>query len=69
MKRKFAVWAAVHATKFLGVFEAESAEDAEQTAMDVNGSVSLCWECGEGMSDPDIDHCIVEELGDDGAPA
>lgn len=69
MKHKFAVWAAVHVTKFLGVFEAESEEDAEQTAMDVNGDVSLCFECGEEMGDPVIDHCIVEELWDDGAPS
>jgi hypothetical protein len=57
---KWSVYGAIYATKFLGTFEAETAEQAEQIAMEQNGGVSICHQCSGEISDPDIDHCIVE---------
>lgn len=66
-KRRWNVYGAVSATKFLGTFEAETAEEAEEMAMEANGHVSVCHHCADEVSDPEIHKCTVEE--DAPAPA
>ena len=60
---KWAVYGKVRATKFLGVFEAETAEQAEELAMEANGFVSVCHQCADEVSDPEVEGCIVEPEG------
>lgn len=57
---KWDVYGKVSATKYLGQFEAETAEDAEQMAMEANGHVAVCHQCANEVSDPEIHECIVE---------
>lgn len=60
--KKWSVWGKVSATKYLGKFEAETADEAEMMALDKNGSVSVCHQCCEEVTDPEIYECIVEEV-------
>lgn len=59
--KKWSVWGKVYATKFLGTFEAATADEAEQKAMEENGQVAVCNQCASEVSDPEIDSCEVEE--------
>ena len=58
---KYDVYATVRGLKFLGTFEASSPEEAEQKAMEANGSVNLCHQCAAECEDPEIDEVRVEE--------
>lgn len=40
---------------FLGQFEAETAEEAIQMALNEAASVTLCHHCAQKISDPEID--------------
>ncbi len=52
---KFSVYAMFTASKHLGEFEAETAEEAEDiAAQEGDDSVSLCWECSR---EADIGDC------------
>ena len=57
---KWDVYGKVSATKYLGQYEAETAERAEEMAMEANGHVSVCHQCANEVSDPEIHECIVE---------
>lgn len=59
--KKWNVYGKVQATKFLGTFEAETAEQAEEMALEKNGHVSVCHQCCREVEDPEIQECIVEE--------
>lgn len=62
---KYYVYGAVSASKFIGEFEANSAEEAEQMAWD-SGEVyaSVCHQCSDDVSDPEITEIYVEEVGE-----
>jgi len=64
---KYHVYGKVVATKYLGAFEADNAEAAEELAMAENGGVSVCHQCAREVGDPEIESCIAE-LDDTHAP-
>ena len=64
-KRKFRVYGTVVGSKYLGIFEAESKEEAEEKALDTS-SVSLCHQCSEECEDPEISKTHAEEIKDGG---
>jgi len=65
---KFAVYGKVVGTKFLGYFVAETAETAEEAAdlaMESDESfVSICHQCADQISDPEIASVEAEEVPD-----
>lgn len=59
---KFSVYGVVKATKYIGEFEAETKELAEQMAWDSDESyVSVCWHCAKEIDEPEIEEMIVGE--------
>jgi hypothetical protein len=58
---RFKVYGCVTATKYLGEFEAVTAQEAESLAMEKNGGVRLCHACTKEAEDATIETCIVEE--------
>ncbi|MGO3930842.1 hypothetical protein [Rhodopseudomonas pseudopalustris] len=58
--KKWHVYGSVVATKYLGAFEAETAEEAERAAMATNGQVSVCHHCSGEVENPQIESCAVE---------
>ena len=64
-KKRWRVYGIVTGSKYLGEFEAETAEQAEQMAMDESGFVSLCHQCAEECEDPEIHACESFEVTDD----
>lgn len=58
---KYAAYAKVSGTKFLGYFEAGSEEEAVKKAGQVNGvHISLCDECQHQCEDPEVVEISVE---------
>lgn len=52
----FDVYASVVGSKYLGKFEARSEEEAVQKALkSAAASISLCHQCADEVSDPEID--------------
>ena len=60
--KKWKVFGVVTGTKYLGEFEAATAEEAEQMAINDNGHVSLCHQCADECEDPEIHTCDVTEV-------
>lgn len=59
---KFRVYGIVKATKYIGEFEADTKEDAERMAWNSGEAyVSLCHQCSDEASDPEVDELIVED--------
>lgn len=59
---KYRVYGRVVATKYIGEFEANSKEEAEQMAWNADKSdVSVCYHCSKEVSEPEIHKMIVEE--------
>lgn len=64
--KRYMVTASVVGSKFIGYFEAESADAAiEQAGKSGRCGVSLCHECSSEISDPEIDELFAEEVGND----
>lgn len=61
---KWHVNAAIHAGKYVGEVEADSAEEAFEKARDLDAGVSPCWSCARQLNDPEVAYLIVEN--DDG---
>lgn len=61
---KYDVYGEVQGTKYLGEYEAESPEEAEEMAMEAEGSVRLCHQCHNECEDAEIVDCKVEEVED-----
>lgn len=61
-KKRWRVYGIVTGSKYLGEFEAETAEEAEQMAVNENGYVSLCHQCADECEDPEIHNCEVVEV-------
>jgi hypothetical protein len=59
--KKWRVYATVVGSKCLGEYEAETAAEAEEMALDKEGYVSLCHQCSREIDDPQIDEIEVEE--------
>lgn len=62
---KWHVHGTIVGTKYLGIFEADTKEEAEDMAMESEASgVSLCHECSTECEDPQIDSVEASEAED-----
>jgi hypothetical protein len=61
--KKYAVYAKVVGTKFVGEFEAESKSEAIEQAS-AKAHVSLCHSCAKECEDAGVDDLIAEEIKD-----
>lgn len=60
---KFRVYGKVVATKYIGEFEAETKEQAEEMAWKSEETyISLCHQCTSEAEDPEIHELEVEEV-------
>ncbi|MNR93663.1 hypothetical protein D3C72_247210 [compost metagenome] len=60
---KYRVYGSVKATKYIGVIEANSKEEAEEKAWRMDeAAVSLCHQCSSEAEDPEIDELVIEEV-------
>lgn len=60
---KYRVYAVVTASKYMGKFEAESKEDAEQMAWESDEAyISVCHQCAREVDGAEIDRMEVEEV-------
>ncbi|GAA4827865.1 hypothetical protein GCM10023310_00660 [Paenibacillus vulneris] len=60
---KYRVYGVVRATKYIGEFEAETKEAAEQLAWDSDEAYSsVCYHCSKQVEDPEIERLEVEEI-------
>jgi hypothetical protein len=57
---KWSVYGRVIGSKYLGTYEADSKEEAEDKAMEAKGSVSLCHHCSSECEDPEVDNVIAK---------
>jgi HD-GYP domain-containing protein (c-di-GMP phosphodiesterase class II) len=65
-KRKWSVHAAVHGSKYIGEFEASTAEEAKRLAKK-HADVCLCNKCASEVIDPEVVELfvdLVEEASD-----
>ena len=58
---KYRAWGIVTGSKFLGEFEADSKEQAEEKAFQ-EAYCSLCHQCSRECDDPEIHEVKVEEI-------
>jgi hypothetical protein len=59
---KYRVYGVVTGTKYIGEFEADSKEEAEQMAWDSEkGYISICHQCAREIDEPTITEMVVEE--------
>ena len=62
---KFAVYGKVVGSKFLGVFEAETAEQAEEMALNSDAAyVSICHQCSSQIEEANIEE-VTSEIEED----
>lgn len=63
---KYSVTGVVTGSKHLGVFEAATAEEAIQMAMDDSEltSVNLCHQCSDDCEDPEIHEAVASKIED-----
>lgn len=62
---KYRVHAVIDATKYLGEFEADSKEQAEELAWESdNQNVTLCHRCAYEVEVGDMVRVVVEEIED-----
>jgi len=60
---KYRVYATITGSKYIGEFEANSKEEAEEMAWKSNDyCVSLCHQCSREMEDPEITELELEEV-------
>lgn len=63
---KFRVHAAVTGTKYLGEFEAATAEEAAEKALNSEAaSVCLCHQCNDECEDPQCEEAFAELVEED----
>lgn len=58
----YRVYGKVVGSKYLGEYEAATADEAEDMAMEENGHCGLCHQCADECDDPEITDCTVEEV-------
>lgn len=60
---KFEVYGKVTGSKYLGVFEAHSEEEAIQLALQSTASmVSFCRQCTDNCEDPEINEAVADRI-------
>lgn len=64
--KKYHVFGVVEATKYLGVVEAEDAEQAKELGLELDSCcVSVCHQCSRDVEDPEIHTVMVNEANDE----
>lgn len=67
MSKKLKTWnvyGVVTGSKYLGEYQAETKEEAEDMALrDNGGGVSLCHRCSTHIDDPAVESAEAEEVG------
>lgn len=58
---KFIVTGSVIATTYIGEYEAETKEEAEEMAWNDAG-VSVCHQCARDVEEPEINELYIEEV-------
>lgn len=67
--KRWAVIGVVTGSKYLGTFEAETAEQAIEMALEGDtASCSLCHHCSRECEDPEIERAVASEDDDDARP-
>jgi hypothetical protein len=68
--KKFDVYGVVTGGKYLGVFEAETPEEAAELAMesDEGGHISLCHQCASECEDGIVESATACEVKEDEEP-
>ena len=62
---RYRVWGKVVGTKYLGVFDAASKQEAEDLALESNEAhVALCWKCSGECDDAEIVEASAEEVAE-----
>lgn len=56
----------MHASTYIGEFEAATAQEALKIAQDSGPYVSVCHQCAQDISDPEVVSITVENQKDDG---
>ncbi|XUM19802.1 hypothetical protein ACRAVF_19240 [Bradyrhizobium oligotrophicum S58] len=62
---KFCVYGSIVGTKYLGVFEAATKEEAEEKALHDAEGPSLCHQCSDECEDPEIESVTAELIEDE----
>lgn len=57
---KWSVYATVRGSKYLGDFEGDTPEEAQENALRENGWISLCWQCSSEVEDAEIETTSAE---------
>jgi hypothetical protein len=60
--KRWHVYGKVVATKYLGKYEAETAEEAKEMALNEKGFVDLCHQCVAEAENADIEEAEAEEI-------
>ena len=61
--KKWEVCGVVSGTKYIGTVEAETKEEAEEKAFELDEAfVSLCNQCSRECEDPEIHKVVLEEI-------
>jgi len=60
----FDVVGSVHASKYLGRYEAATEEEAINMALRKQGGVCICHQCNDECSDPEIVSCTAEVVNE-----
>jgi hypothetical protein len=59
---KFHVYGAIVGTKYLGIYEAETKEEAVEKAMADAAGPCLCHECSSEVEDPEIESAMADPV-------
>lgn len=62
---KWNVYGYVQGSKYLGEIEADTKEEAEKKAGEIDTWISLCHQCASEIDDPQITEIEVERAGND----
>ena len=63
VKKKWRVVGSVSASKYLGVFEADTKEEAEEMALNSDAAfMAICNHCSSECEDPAIESASAEEI-------
>lgn len=63
--KKWRVSGTVVGSAYLGEFEAETKEEAEEMALNSDAaSISFCWQCSDQCEDPEVQSVHADEVTD-----
>lgn len=59
---RYRIYAAVTGTKYLGIHEGDTPEEAIDNALVENDGVNLCYHCSSEVDDAQIGECHAEPM-------